>query len=138
MAPARLGSIKFNLVYSSGVICYINTQEDCNPKNNLTWKFSRLLHKEKCLKTIVFYLFIFFFFFFDNHRSGFIMAQLVKRQIKIFITHISRSVVFDSLRPHESQHARPPCPSPAPGVHSDSCPSSQWYHPAISFSVIPF
>ena len=38
---------------------------------------------------------------------------------------ISLSVVFDSLRPHESQHARPPCPSPIPGVHSDSCPSSQ-------------
>ena len=42
------------------------------------------------------------------------------------------------LRPHQSQHARPPCPSPAPGVHSDSCPSSQWCHPAISSSVIPF
>ena len=50
----------------------------------------------------------------------------------------SRSVVSDSLRPHESQHTRPPCPSPTPGVHSDSCPSSQWYHPAISSSVIPF
>ena len=50
----------------------------------------------------------------------------------------SCSVVFDSLRPHELQHARPPCPSPTPGVHSDSCPSSQWCHPAISSSVIPF
>jgi len=40
----------------------------------------------------------------------------------------SLSVVFNSLRPHESQHARPPCPSPTPGVHSDSCPSSQWCH----------
>ena len=50
----------------------------------------------------------------------------------------SRSVVSDSLRPHESQHARPPCPSPTPGVHSDSRPSSPWCHPAISFSVIPF
>ena len=50
----------------------------------------------------------------------------------------SRSVVSDSLRPHESQHARSPCPSPTPGVHSDSCPSSQWCHPAISSSVIPF
>ena len=45
----------------------------------------------------------------------------------------SRSVMSDSFRPHESQHARPPCPSPTPGVHSDSCPSSQWCHPAISF-----
>ena len=50
----------------------------------------------------------------------------------------SRSVVSDSLRPHESQHTRPPCPSPTPGVHSNSCPLSQWCHPAISSSVVPF
>ena len=50
----------------------------------------------------------------------------------------SHSVVSYSLRPHELQHARPPCPSPTPGVHSDSCPLSQWCHPAISSSVIPF
>ena len=50
----------------------------------------------------------------------------------------SRSVVSDSLRPHESQHARPPCPAPTPEVHSDSRPSSQWCHPAISPSVVPF
>ena len=50
----------------------------------------------------------------------------------------SCSVMADSLRPHESQHARPPCPSPTPGVHGDSRPSSQWCHPAISSSVIPF
>ena len=47
----------------------------------------------------------------------------------------SHSVVSDSLRPHESQHSRPPCLSPTPGVHSDSCPSSQWYHPTVSSSV---
>ena len=50
----------------------------------------------------------------------------------------SCSVVSDSLRPHESQHARPPCPSPTPRDHSNSCPSSQWCHPAISSSVVPF
>ena len=50
----------------------------------------------------------------------------------------SRSVVSDSLRPHESQHARPPCPSPTPRLHSNSCASSRWCHPAISSSVIPF
>ena len=50
----------------------------------------------------------------------------------------SCSVMSDSLRPHESQHARPPCPSPSPGVHSDSRPSSQWCHPDISSSVVPF
>ena len=48
------------------------------------------------------------------------------------------SVVSDYLRPHESQHARPPCPSPPPGVQPDSRPSSQWCHPAISSSVVPF
>ena len=44
----------------------------------------------------------------------------------------------DSLRPHGSQHARPPCPSPTPEVHSNSCPSRRWCYPAISSSVIPF
>ena len=43
-----------------------------------------------------------------------------------------------TLRPHESQPARPPCPSPAPGVYSNSCPSSQWCYPANSYSVVPF
>ena len=50
----------------------------------------------------------------------------------------SRSVVSDSLQPHESQHARPPCPSPTLGVQSNPCPSSRWYHPIISSSVVPF
>ena len=48
------------------------------------------------------------------------------------------SVMSDSLRPHESQHARPPCPSPTPRVHSDSRPSTQWCHPATSSPVVPF
>ena len=50
----------------------------------------------------------------------------------------SRSVMSDSLRPHELQHARLPCPSPTPRVYSNSCPSSRWCHPAISSSVVPF
>ena len=50
----------------------------------------------------------------------------------------SHSVVSDSLWPHESQHARPSCPSPTPRVHSNSHPSSRWCHPAISPSVVPF
>ena len=50
----------------------------------------------------------------------------------------SHSVVSDSLWPHGSQHTRPPCPSPTPGVHSDSRPLSQWCHPTISSSVVPF
>ena len=50
----------------------------------------------------------------------------------------SRSVMSDYLRPHESQHARPPCPSPSPRAHSDSRPLSQWCHPAILSSAVPF
>ena len=50
----------------------------------------------------------------------------------------SHSVVSDSLQLHELQHSRPPCPSPIPGVHSHSCPSSRWCHPAFSSSVVPF
>ena len=63
------------------------------------------------------------FFLSDSNRSS---------------VEFSRSVVSNSLRPHESQHTRLPCPSPTPGVHSDSCPSSPWCHPAISSSVVPF
>ena len=52
--------------------------------------------------------------------------------------HFSRSVVSNSFRPHESQHTRPPCPSPSPRIHSNSCPSSRLWHPAMSCSVVPF
>ena len=48
------------------------------------------------------------------------------------------SVVSNSLQPHGLQHSRPPCPSPTPGVYSNSCPSSRWSHPNISSSVVPF
>ena len=58
--------------------------------------------------------------------------------LKFSSVQFSRSVVSDSLRPHELQHARPPCPSPTPAVYSESHPSSQWCHPAISSSVILF
>ena len=59
--------------------------------------------------------------------------------IKSFIRYqFSCSVMSDSLRPHEGQNARPPCPSPTPRVHPNSCPLSQWCHPAISSSVVPF
>ena len=56
----------------------------------------------------------------------------------IQIVQFSCSVMSNSLRPHESQHTRPPCPSPTPRVHSNSCPLSRWCHPAISSSVVPF
>ena len=63
----------------------------------------------------------------------------IKKQRYYFPSvQFSRSVVSDSLWSHESQQTRPPCPSPTPRVHSDSCPLSPWCHPAISSSVVPF
>ena len=61
-----------------------------------------------------------------------IRKAIIITSVKFSSVQFSRSVVSDSLRPHESQHARPPCSSPSPRVHSDSRPSSPWCHPAIS------
>ena len=60
------------------------------------------------------------------------------RSAQMSSVQFSRSVVSDSLQPHELQHTRPACPSPNPGVYLNSCPSSRWCHPAISSSVVPF
>ena len=73
-----------------------------------------------------------------------ISMESLRLKIKYMHTHtyiyvsvqFSCWVVSDSLQPHELQHARPPCPSPSPGVHSHSRPLSRWCHPAISSSVI--
>ena len=62
----------------------------------------------------------------------------VDKQCGQSVSQFSRSIMSDSLQPHELQHARPPCPSPTPEVYSNSCPSSQWCYPAISSSVVPF
>ena len=70
------------------------------------------------------------------------MYATLYKIMMIFVTfssvQFSRSVVSDSLWPHESQHASPPCPSPTLRVYSNSCPSSRWYHPAILPSIVPF
>ena len=60
------------------------------------------------------------------------------RKMRISSVHFSRSVMSDSLWPHGLQHARPPCPSPTPGVYPNSSPFSPWCHPTISSSVLPF
>ena len=70
------------------------------------------------------------------------MVEL-RRTVKItvgddFTVQFSRSVMPNSLWHHGLQHARPPCPSPTPGVYSNSCPLSRWCHPTISSSVVPF
>ena len=66
----------------------------------------------------------------------FIIENLDKYQFSS--VQFSHSVLSNSLQPHELQHARPPCPSSTPRVHSDSRPLSQWCHPAISSSVVPY
>ena len=76
------------------------------------------------------------YFFSKSRRWNLSIKQSIKPTISS--VQFSSSVMSDSLWSHELQHARPPCPSPTPRVHSDSCPSSQWCHPAISSSVIPF
>ena len=67
-----------------------------------------------------------------------VLASRIVLDIQFSSVQFSRSVMSDSLRPHESWNTRPPCPSPTLGVHSDSGQSSQWCHPATSSSVIPF
>ena len=67
--------------------------------------------------------------------------KLLKTHCQIIIfssIQFSRSVVSDSLQLHELQQARPPCPSPTPGIYPNSCPLSQWCHPVVSSSVVPF
>ena len=64
--------------------------------------------------------------------------SLVKKLTKFSSVQFSYSVMSDSLQPHEPQHARPPCPSPTPRVYPNSCLLSQWCHPTISSSLVPF
>ena len=75
------------------------------------------------------------FKFKSNHYKKCNQHWLAKQ--KEASVQFSHSVMSDSLQPHESQHARPPYPSPTSGVYSDSCPSSWWCHPTISSSVVP-
>ena len=80
---------------------------------------------------------IFWILFFWCEYTKYLLC-LINNRVSSLSVQLSRSVVSDSLRPHESQHTRPPFPSPTPEVHSNSCASSRWCHPAISSSVIPF
>ena len=73
---------------------------------------------------------IFSFILFDVHTNNIVIFYIS--------VQFSHSVMSDSLQPHELQHTRPPCPSPTPGVHSNSSLSSRWCHPAISSYVVPF
>jgi len=74
----------------------------------------------------------------QHMSSKIVLTREERGKGDISSVQFSRSLVSDSLRLHEPQHNRPPCSSPTPGVHSDSCPSSGWCHPAISSFVVPF
>ena len=78
----------------------------------------------------------------EKHKGFFMFCLLhsLKREMSVLgiSVQFSHSVKSDSLCPHGLQHARLPCPSPAPGACSNSCPSSRWYHPTISSFVVPF
>jgi len=80
-----------------------------------------------------FFVMYFFFVYFEAHLLG-TYEFVISNWLLLF----SHSVMTHSLQPHGWQHARLPCPSPSPGVHSNSCPLSQWCHPTISSSVAPF
>ena len=67
-----------------------------------------------------------------------LQMRIWRQEREMNLSQFSHSVMSNSLWPHEPQHARPPCPSPTPGVHPNPCPSSRWCHPTISSSVIPF
>ena len=111
--------------------CFICT------KKWIWWAYKRVqsymsLYFSFCLfLEMLFFLILALSIFLNSLLSYFFLHQFSSVQF-------SRSVVSDSLRPHELQHARPPCPSPTPRVHSNSCPSSWWCHPAISSLVVPF
>ena len=79
-------------------------------------------------------------FFISQHKLGYAMIKPPPNLLRLQFSSVqfSRSVVSNSLWPHELQHARTPCPSPPPGVYQNPCPLSWWCHPTISFSVVPF
>ena len=82
--------------------------------------------------------------YYETRRSTEVVDWMLKlsngtwKSNAVNLVQFSRSVVSDSLRPHESQHSSPPCPSPTPGVYPNPCPLSWWCHPTISSSVVPF
>ena len=111
--------------------------------NKIKFKSATLILGLYCFYCIIFTSLNYFDYFFSINffiiHSFRILVSII--EITTCINNsvqFSRSVLSDSLQPHVLQHARPPCPSPTPGVYSKSCSSSRWCHPAISSSVIPF
>ena len=108
-----------------------------------TWWFYWMRCRKKLLPMKVPFLQLKVLPYYWKHLQPFtevwhLSSLALERHFDFSSVQFSHSVMSDSLRPYESQHTRPPCPSPTPGVYSNSCPSSRWCHPAISSSVIPF
>ena len=101
-------------------------------KVNWTWGYTVTEVPPKCFRVFKVFLYTW------SHLSLVaILGVNASPAVQFSSVQFSRSVVSASLRPHEPQHARPPCPSPTPGVHPNPCPLSWWCHPTISSSVIP-
>ena len=102
-------------------------------KVNWTWGYTVTEVPPKCFRVFKVFLYTW------SHLSLVaILGVNASPAVQFSSVQFSRSVVSASLRPHEPQHARPPCPSPTPGVHPNPCPWSRWGHPSTSSSVVPF
>ena len=112
------------LPYMVETICWDATAQGWQAENSASWVRTKFTRKPFIGEEL------------GSHPASASRTHL--EDVHVSSVQFSHSVMSDSLQPHEVQHARPPCPSPTPGVHPNSCPSSQWCHPAISSSVIPF
>ena len=114
-------------------LTYFTIWHDSNVVADITWlayKMIQIMAKNQCLKSTS--------FFKSRFSSKYFFPLNIIISHKQVSVQFSRSVVSNSLWPHELHHARAPCPSPTPGVHPNPCPLSRWWHPTISSSVVPF
>ena len=114
-------------------LTYFTIWHDSNVVADITWlayKMIQIMAKNQCLKSTS--------FFKSRFSSKYFFPLNIIISHKQVSVQFSRSVVSNSLWPHELQHARAPCPSPTPGVYPNPCPLSRWCHPTISSSVVPF
>ena len=120
----RINLISLDIIYGIWLCIYITTQ------NGEVLQHCDSLYIPLSVLTLINYLW--------KKNLWTVLPRESDRFILIYPVQFSRSVVSGSLQSHESQNARPPCPSSTPRVYSNSCPLSRWYHPTISSSVIPF
>ena len=127
----------YNLTWKVQVkSCIYSTHRYVQKECKWYWKWDKNVNRRQIwVKNI----WIFFIYNFATLSLALFPIKIKKNFFTLIsFFQFSCSVISDFLRPHESQHARPPCPSPTPGVYSNSCPLSWWCHPAIPSSVVPF